>query len=114
MNPGQPPLAQATAGANSGAEWLFHASGAAFLLLALFSWFLIADYVRPTMQQGESSYQLLGVLFALAFLSFVPYVAYCLYYLRQVSGMGAISRLMLGIYTIPLVCSWVVAVFIYR
>lgn len=116
MNPYQSPLAHGTAGKGAGSStgWLFHVLGAVFFLLALFSWFLIADYMRPVMRQSKSSYQLLDLLFALAFFTIIPFVAYCLYYARNISNMSIACKLLLGVYVAPLLGSWLTAIFIYR
>lgn len=116
MNPYQSPLTHIAPGKEAGgnAGWLFHVAGAAFLLLAIFSWFLIADYMRPAMQKSESSYQLLGLLFVLAFFAFLPFSVYCFYYVRNISDLSTVGKLLFGIYVLPLLCSWATAIFIHR
>lgn len=101
-------------GQASGCGWLFHLVGLAFLLLACFSWFLLWDYMRPEMVKINNSYQLLGVIFVLAFFAVVPWTGYTYFYLMRISGMNGFCKIMLLVYVLPLVGSWLAAVFVYR
>lgn len=93
---------------------LFHIVGIAFLFLACFSWFLIWDYMRPEMIKSDSSYQLLGVLFLLAFFAAVPVIGYTWFHAMRFSSMSGFCRTMLLVYVLPLVGAWLTAVFVYR
>lgn len=92
---------------------MFHAIGICFVILALLSWILIWDFLRPEMKGSDSAYQL-KVLFLMAVLAFLPLIGFVFFYRTKFFEMRLFSKILFGAYVLPLTFSWLVAIGIYR